>query len=125
MVEYIETSDAYSSNAPYSQAIKHGDTVYTAGQVSIDPDTGEPVDGGIKAETEAIFDNAEAILAAAGTSLDNVVSVTVFFTDFDDFDAFNEVYAARMPEPLPARSAAEVNSVGPGFSVEVEFVAAV
>jgi len=125
MVEHIETSDAYTSAAPYSQAVTHGDIVYTAGQVGIDPDTGDPVDGGIEAEAEAIFDNVEAILAAAGTSLDDVVSVTVFFTDFGDFDAFNEVYAARMPEPRPARSAAEVTSVGPGFSVEVEFVAAV
>jgi reactive intermediate/imine deaminase len=125
MVEQIQTDEAYSSDAPYSQAVRHGDTVHTAGQVAIDPATGDVVDGDVRAETETIFDNAEAILEAAGSSLADVISVTVYFTDLGDFNAFNEVYAERMPEPYPARSATEVNSVGPSFAVEAEFIAAV
>ncbi|MFB6300189.1 MAG: RidA family protein [Halobacteriales archaeon] len=125
MPEQIHTDDAFDSTSPYSQAIKHGDTVYVAGQVPLDPDTGELVGEDVQEQTEQVFENMTAILDAAGTSLDNVVKATVFLTDIDDFDAFNEVYAEHMPEPRPARSAVEVADLAGDFVVEVEVIAAV
>jgi len=123
MPERVYTEESYVSSAPYSQAIIHGDTVYVAGQVPVDAD-GTLVDGGITAQTEQVMENLETVLNEAGTSLDNAVKTTVFLTDIDDFDAFNEVYAAHMPEPRPARSAIEVADLAIDAKVEVEVVAA-
>lgn len=123
MPEQIRTEDSYISPSPYSQAIRHGDTVYVAGQVPVDVD-GNVVGDGIGEQTEQVMDNIETILEAAGTSMENVVKATVFLTDIGDFDAFNEVYAARMPEPRPARSAVEVADLAIDVRVEVEVIAA-
>lgn len=120
----IQTENSYQSTSPYSQAIRHGDTVYVAGQVPVDVD-GNIVGTDIHTQTEQVIDNIETILAAAGTGLDAVVKATVFLTDISDFDAFNEVYADRMPEPRPARSAIEVSDLAIDVRVEVEVIAAV
>lgn len=120
----ITTDDSYQSTAPYSQAIKHGDTVYVAGQVPVDVN-GTVIGADIQEQTEQVMDNIEAILEAAGTSMANVVKATVFLTDISDFEAFNEVYADRMPEPRPARSAIEVADLAIDVRVEVEVIAAI
>lgn len=120
----IKTDDSYQSTAPYSQAIKHGDTVYVAGQVPVDVD-GTVIGEDIQEQTEQVMDNIETILEAAGTSMANVVKATVFLTDITDFEAFNEVYANRMPEPRPARSAIEVADLAIDVRVEVEVIAAI
>lgn len=120
----ITTDDSYQSTAPYSQAIKHGDTVYVAGQVPVDVD-GTIIGEDIQEQTEQVMDNIETILEAAGTSMANVVKATVFLTDITDFEAFNEVYANRMPEPRPARSAIEVADLAIDVRVEVEVIAAI
>jgi len=122
MPEQIRTDEAYESDAPYSQAIRHGDTVYVAGQVPVDTD-GEVVGEGIREQTEQVIDNVETVLDAAGSSIDDVVKATVFLTDIDDFDGFNEVYAERMPDPRPARSAVEADLAIDAL-VEVEVIAA-
>lgn len=119
----ITTNDSYQSTAPYSQAIKHGDTVYVAGQVPVDVN-GTVIGTNIQEQTEQVMDNIEAILEAAGTSMANVVKATVFLTDISDFEAFNEVYADRMPEPRPARSAIEVADLAIDVRVEVEVIVA-
>lgn len=120
----VHTDEAFDSASPYSQAIILGDTVYVAGQVPVTP-SGTIVDGGIQTQAEQVLDNIEAILGAAGSSMEQLVKTTVFLTDIDDFDAFNEVYAARVPEPRPARSAVEVADLAIDAAVEVEAMAAI
>ena len=126
MVERVSTDDAPNKTAlPFSQGIVHGDTVYTSGQVGVDPRTGELVEGGVRAETRQTMENVAAILEAAGASLDSAVKATVFLTDMNDFDEFNEVYSEFVDEPRPARSAVEVSALASDYAVEIEMVAAV
>lgn len=127
MAERVQTEGAPSFEdygLPISQAIKHGDTVYVAGQTGGDPETGEVVEGGVAEQTRQTLENISAILEAAGTSLDNVVKATVFIEDMDDFGEVNEVYAEYMSEPYPARSAVEVSDLAIDFEVEIEVIAA-
>lgn len=123
MPEAVFTDDSYVSDSPYSQAIIHNDTVYVAGQVPKDT-AGDVVGETIQPQTEQVIDNIETILDAAGTTMENITKATVFLTDITDFDAFNEVYARRMPEPRPARSAVEVSDLAADVRVEIEVIAA-
>ncbi len=124
-MEAIETDAAPPSIGPYSQAIRDGDTVYTAGQGPIDPDTGAVIDGDVAAQTHLTMENLAAVLAAADTSLANVVRTTVYLGDVDDYDALNEAYADHVTEPYPARSAVEVGEFPVDVDVEIEVVATV
>lgn len=124
MPETVETDDAPISDAPLSQATIHGDTVYVSGQVPVDPGTGEIVEGGIEEQARQTLENIEAILEAAGSSIDDVLKVTVFLTDVDDFADFNAVYADFMGEPKPARSAIGVADLAIDIDVEIEAIAA-
>jgi len=121
----IRTDAAPAAIGPYSQAIVHGDLVYTAGQIGIDPATGDVVGGGIVAETEQVLRNLAAVLDAAGSGMDRVCKVTVFLADMNEFAAMNEVYARHFPSPAPARSAIEAAALPKGVRVEMECVAAV
>ena len=125
MVRQVTTDAGYDSDFPYSQGMVHGDTVYTAGQVPKDPATGEVVGETIEEQTHATFENLEAVLEAAGTSLANVVKATAFLTDMDDIEGFNRVYRERTPEPRPARTTVEVADLALDARVEVEMVAAI
>jgi 2-iminobutanoate/2-iminopropanoate deaminase len=126
MVEKVSTdSTPNNEELPFSQGIVHGDTVYTSGQVGVDPETGEVVEGGIRAETRQTMENVAAILEAAGSSLDNAIKATVFLNDIDEFDEFNEVYGEFVDEPRPARSAFEVSDLAIDIAVEIEMVAAI
>jgi 2-iminobutanoate/2-iminopropanoate deaminase len=126
MVGKVSTDEAPNNEElPFSQGIVHGDTVYTSGQVGIDPGTGEVVEGGIRAETRQTMENVAAVLEAAGASLDSAVKATVFLTDMDEFDEFNEVYSEFVDEPRPARSAVEVSDLAIDIAVEIEMVAAI
>lgn len=125
MVEKVSTDDApENEDLPFSQAIIHGDAVYTSDQVGVNPETGEVVDGGIQAETQQTMENISAILEAAGTSLDNAIKATVFLDAINDFAEFNEVYSESVDDPLPARSAFEVGDLAIDITVEIEMVAA-
>jgi len=125
MVRQVTTEAGYDSDFPYSQGMIHGDTVYTAGQVPKDPATGEVVGETIEAQTHATFDNLEAVLEAAGTSVANVVKATAFLTDIDDIEGFNRVYRERTSEPRPARTTVEVAALALDARVEVEMVAGI
>jgi 2-iminobutanoate/2-iminopropanoate deaminase len=125
MVRHISTDAGYDSDFPFSQGVIHGDTVYTAGQIPKDPETREVVGETIGEQTHATFDNLEAVLEAAGTSLENVVKTTAFLTDMDDIEAFNRAYRERMPEPYPGRSTVEVAALAIDITVEIEMVAAI
>jgi 2-iminobutanoate/2-iminopropanoate deaminase len=124
-IEEISTSEAYESSAPLSQAIRHDDTVYVSGNVPVDPETGDLVEGGVGPQTRQVLENVEAILDAAGTSMDNVIRAGVFMTDMDSFGEMNEVYEAFMSEPYPARTAVKAEMANPDIRVEIDVIAAV
>jgi len=124
-IEEIQTDEAYESSAPLSQAIRHGDTVYVSGNVPVDPKSGDLVEGGVGPQTEQVLENVQAVLEAAGTSMDNVVRAGVFMTDMDAFSEMNEVYEEYMSEPYPARTAVKAEMANPDIQVEIDVVAAV
>jgi 2-iminobutanoate/2-iminopropanoate deaminase len=119
------TADAPAAVGPYSQAIRSGDLVYTAGQLGLDPATGKLVAGGIQAQTRQALRNVQAILAASGSGMAHVIKTTVFLQDIADFRDMNEVYATFFPDAPPARSAVQVAALPLGGLVEIEAVATV
>ena len=119
----IHTNDAPAAVGPYSQAIQTGNLLFTAGQVALDPATGELVGTDVAAQTEQVLRNLRAVLAAAGTDFAHVIKTTVFLQSMSDFAAMNAVYARHFPEPFPARSTVEVGALPKGGLVEIECVA--
>jgi 2-iminobutanoate/2-iminopropanoate deaminase len=119
----VSTANAPGAIGPYSQAIKLGNLVFTAGQIPLDPATGQVVDGDIKAQTERVMKNVSAILDEAGSSIHKVLKTTCYLTDLGDFAAFNEVYARYMGSNRPARSTVQVAALPAGALVEVETIA--
>jgi 2-iminobutanoate/2-iminopropanoate deaminase len=123
-MQQINTEKAPAAIGPYSQAIEANGFVFASGQLPIDPATGAFPAGGIKEQTRQSILNAQAILAAAGLSLSNVVKTTVFLADMGDFAAMNEVYASFFTSPFPARSAVAVKTLPKDALVEIECIAA-
>jgi 2-iminobutanoate/2-iminopropanoate deaminase len=122
----VFTDKAPKPIGPYSQGIiVDSKFVYTAGQVAIDPATNQIVDGDIKAQTRQVLKNIQAVLTAAGASMDMVVKTTVFLKDFNDFAAMNEVYAEFFSGSAPARSTVEVGRLPKDMKVEIEAVAVI
>lgn len=122
----IHTDHAPAAVGPYSQANTANGFIFTAGQVPIDPATGKLVEGDIQAQTRQSLNNLVAVLEEAGTSLANVVKVTVFLADMDDFADMNEIYAEFFDAtgvPYPARSAFQVAKLPLGAGVEIEMIA--
>ncbi len=119
----VHTDGAPAALGPYSQAIVARGFVYTAGQIPLDPDSGELVEGGVEVQAERVLENLGAILTAAGSSFSKVVKTTVFLSDMDDYAAVNEVYARYFREPYPARSAVQVARLPRGVRLEIEAVA--
>jgi len=124
-IRSVATEGAPKAIGPYSQAIIAGGLVFCAGQVALVPASGEPVAGDVRAQTARVLDNLAAVLAAAGSDLAHVVKTTVYLTDFTDFAAMNEVYAARFGDHRPARATVGVATLPKGLRVEIECVAAV
>jgi len=118
----ISTGDAPAAIGPYAQAVRAGDVVYTSGQIPLSPD-GSFVTGNARAQTEQVFANLRAVLAAAGASLDRVVKATVFVSDLNDFGVINEVYAEAFGEHRPARSTVQVARLPRDAKVEIELIA--
>ena len=121
----VHTEDAPAAVGPYSQAVKIGNLVYTAGQIPLDPATGQMVEGDIQAQTDRVLQNLQAVVEAVGSSLKNVVKTTVFLQDMGDFKAMNEVYGRYFDKKPPARSAVQVAALPLGAQVEIEAVALV
>ena len=122
----ISTTYAPAAIGPYSQAVRVGDTLYTSGQVALDPATGALVPGGIREQTARVLDNLAAVLAEAGLDMSHVVKTTVFLKNMADFAAMNEVYARYLaPEGVvpPARSTVEVARLPKDALVEIELIA--
>lgn len=125
MREVISTDGAPAAAGPYSQAIRVGDLVFTAGQLGLDPSSGEFVADDVAGQADRALANLAAILGAAGSGLDQLVKVTVYLADIGDWPAVNEVYARVIPEPFPARSAFAVKDLPKGARIEIEAVAVV
>jgi 2-iminobutanoate/2-iminopropanoate deaminase len=121
--EVVIAEKAPKAIGPYSAAIRAGQFVYSSGQLGFDPATGNLVSGGIEAETTQALTNLKNVLEAAGSSLKQVVKVTVFLRDINDFAAMNSIYATFFTEKHPARSAFQVAALPKGGAVEIEAVA--
>ena len=121
--QVISTANAPQAIGPYSQGIKLGHLVFTAGQIPLDPATGKLVEGGIEEQTRRVMQNLQGVLAAAGSSLDRVVKTTCFLANLDDFAVFNGVYATFFGAGAPARSTVQAARLPAGAMVEVECVA--
>jgi 2-iminobutanoate/2-iminopropanoate deaminase len=119
----IATDRAPRAIGPYSQAIRIEGLIYTAGQIGLDPATGELVPGGVEAETRQVLTNLKNVLAAAGSALELVVKTTVFLRDMADFARMNAIYAEFFPQEPPARSTVAVAGLPKGGAVEIEVVA--
>jgi 2-iminobutanoate/2-iminopropanoate deaminase len=119
----IRTEEAPPAIGPYSQAIVANGLVFVAGQIPLDPHTGQTVPGDIRVQTRRVLENLKAVLAAAGSSMDRVVKTTVFLVDLNDFGAMNEIYGDYFRESPPARSTVQVARLPRGAAVEIEAVA--
>ena len=119
----VSTQNAPAPGGVYSQAILANGFIFTAGQVPVVPGSGQMVDGGIQEQTRQALENIKAVLEAAGTSLENVVKVTVFLADINDFAAFNAVYAEYFPQDPPARSAIQAGALPLNARIEIETIA--
>jgi len=119
----VATDAAPKAIGPYSQAITTDELVFTAGQVALDPKSGDLVGTTTAQQTEQVFTNLEAVLAAAGTSLGNVVKTTVYLADMADFAQMNEVYARHFGTHKPARSTVQAAGLPKNARVEIDVIA--
>ena len=120
----VHTDRAPAAIGPYSQAIAANGFLFTAGQIPLDPSTGQVVTGDVTAQTERVLANLAAVLQAAGASWDKVVKTTVFLHDMNDFPAVNQVYARVLGAARPARSTVQVAALPRGVLVEIDAIAA-
>jgi 2-iminobutanoate/2-iminopropanoate deaminase len=123
MKKIISTSDAPAAVGPYSQAVRVGSTIYCAGQIPLDPKSGQIVAGGVDAQTQRVLDNITAVLKAESLTFENIVKTTIFLTDLADFQTVNEIYGARFKSQPPARSTVQVAALPKGARVEIEVIA--
>jgi len=123
MREVISTTSAPASIGPFSQAIRAMGLVFVSGQVAMDPETGEVIDGDIAAQTDRTLKNLASVLAAAGSGLDKVVRCSVFLRDMNDFARMNEVYGKYFSSAPPARTTVEVSRLPRDARVEIDAIA--
>jgi len=121
----IHTDKAPQAIGPYSQAVRAGNLVYTAGQIGLDPASMEVVSGGVEAETRQVLTNLKHVLEAADSGLNYVMKTTVFLRDMADFAKMNAIYAEFFPQNPPARTTVAVVGLPKGVAVEIEVVALV
>ena len=123
-IETMHTDQAPAAIGPYSQAVAANGFLFTAGQIALDPATGQVVLGDVSAQSEQVFRNLAAILSRAGASWADVVKATVFLMDMKDFPHVNEVYARVMGDARPARSTVQVSGLPRGVLVEIDLIVA-
>jgi 2-iminobutanoate/2-iminopropanoate deaminase len=122
-IGFISTPDAPKAIGPYSQAVTHGDLIYSAGQIALDPTSMEIVAEGVAEQTEQVLNNLEAVLRAAGSDFSKVLKTTVFLQSMADFAAMNEVYSRRFGTHRPARSTVAAAGLPRNVLVEIEVIA--
>ena len=119
----IHSNEAPNAIGPYSQAVRVGDTVYLSGQIPLDPQTMELVEGDIRARARRVFDNLTAVMQEAGGSLSDIVKLTIYLVDLEQFGQVNEVMAEYFDAPFPSRATVAVAALPKGAPIEVEAVA--
>lgn len=122
MKTIIHTSKAPAPIGPYSQAVRHGDTLYLSGQIAIDPSNGELMMDDIETETHQVMRNIQAVLKAAGSGLSNVIKSSIFLKSMGDFPRVNEVYGSYFSKDFPARETVEVSCLPKNVNVEISMV---
>jgi reactive intermediate/imine deaminase len=120
--QIIKTGNAPAAIGPYSQAVKHGDTVYLSGQIPLDPATMEVVSGDIGAQAHRVFKNLLSVCTAAGSDLGGILKLNIYMTDLKNFATVNQVMAEYFSEPYPARATVGVAALPLGVGIEVEAV---
>ena len=125
MRQTVSTPAAPKAIGPYSQAIVYGGVAYLSGQIPLDPNTNQMVEGDIAAQTERVLENLKAVLEACGASLASVLKTTVFLRDMADFPKMNEVYGRYFSSQAPARSTVQAARLPRDVSVEIDCIAAV
>jgi len=124
MLEAIHSEHAPAAVGPYSQAIRHGDTVYLSGQIGLEPETGRLMDDTLAGQASQVMNNLHAVLQAAGCSLDDIIKVNIYLTDMADFPELNTLYAGWLGEHRPARATVAVAALPLGARVEMDVIAA-
>ncbi len=124
MKKIISTTEAPAAVGPYSQAVRIGPMLFTAGQIPLDPKSGQIVSDDIAEQTRRVLDNLTAILRAEGMDFSNIIKTTVFMTDLGQFQTMNEIYAGYFKAEPPARSTVQVTALPKGARVEIEVIAA-
>ncbi len=122
--QIIHSDDAPAAIGTYSQAIRSGDFVFLSGQIPLDPETMEIVDGDFEARARRVFDNLKAVAGAAGGNLNQIVKLTIFLTDLSNFATVNSVMEDYFDKPYPARAAVGVASLPKGVDVEADAILA-
>jgi reactive intermediate/imine deaminase len=122
-MNFIHSDDAPKAIGPYSQAVKAGNVIYTSGQVSLDPKTGELVTGDFTAQARRVFDNLQAVLKAAGAGFQNVARATVYLADLGNFGTLNAIYAEYFGDHKPARTTVQVAGLPKGAELEIDLIA--
>ena len=123
MKKIVSTKDAPAAVGPYSQAVRVGQFVFTAGQIPLDPKSGQIVSEDISEQTVRVMENLKAVLAAENLDFQHVVKTTIFLTDLGDFQTVNEIYAGYFSQSPPARSTVQVSALPKGARVEIECIA--
>jgi 2-iminobutanoate/2-iminopropanoate deaminase len=123
MKKIVSTKDAPAAVGPYSQAIRSGSILFCAGQIPLDPQTGQIVSDDIDAQTKRVLENVSAVLRAENLNFSHVVKTTIFLTDMGDFQTVNEIYATYFRDNPPARSTVQVSALPKGAKVEIEVIA--
>jgi 2-iminobutanoate/2-iminopropanoate deaminase len=123
MKKIISTNEAPAAVGPYSQAVRVGSMIFCAGQIPLDPKSGQIVSQEISEQTRRVLDNITAVLKAEGLTFENIVKTTIFLTDLGDFQKVNEIYASYFKQQPPARSTIQVSALPKGARVEIEAIA--
>ena len=123
--EIISTKDAPQAIGPYSQAIRFGNLIFASGQIPIEPEAGKILKGDIKGQTKLILENLNNVLAASGSSLDNVLRTTIFLTDLENYPVVNETYAQYFNDLPPARSTVQVAKLPMDAQIEIDAIACI
>ncbi len=123
MKKIISTTEAPAAVGPYSQAVRAGSTIYCAGQIPLDPKTGQIVSQDITDQARRVLDNISAVLRSESLTFNNIVKTTIFLTDLADFQTVNEIYGSYFKKEPPARSTVQVSALPKGARVEIEVIA--
>ena len=124
MKKIISSTEAPAAVGPYSQAVRIGNLVFCSGQIPLDPNSGQMVEGDINAQARRVMENISAVLRAEGLAFENIIKTTIFLTNLADFEAVNELYGSYFKSDPPARSTVQVAALPKGARIEIEVTAA-